>query len=116
MRSAHRELVERVVHDVMCEPFVFVVSEDDCAVYVQASLWRADTHTGEEGWGYGAKYPIPVFDEDQEDEQRDYVVKRCLVAALSYAEHEVREAFLYQDKRIFGPHIPIAYLLEIAGD
>jgi hypothetical protein len=41
-------------------------------------------------------------------------VQTCLKAVLSAEEHEARENFTYKGKKIFGPHINVNSLLEVA--
>lgn len=42
------------------------------------------------------------------------VVQTCFKAVLTAAEHETREKFLYRGAMIFGPHMDVNALLEIA--
>lgn len=42
------------------------------------------------------------------------VVQSAFAAALQAEEHECREFFQYKNKRVFGPHISIDALLEVA--
>lgn len=42
------------------------------------------------------------------------VVQTALMACIAAEEHETREAFTYKGKAIFGPHLSIDKLLEIA--
>ena len=112
--TTHAAYVRCLIDDrVRCEPFTFVVTEERGTAYVQARLWRADADTGVEGWGLGPRHPVGSSANDP-DGQPDYIVKRCLVAALSFAEHEVREAFLYDGRRVFGPHMKLSALWEAA--
>ena len=99
-----------MVADVQCPPFVFRVDvlEGTDRVFIQATLARPDTHTGEPGIGYGSKLVL------SEHMTRGEVVKKCFVGARDFAEHEVREAFLYRGRRILGPHIDIDDLWEVA--
>ncbi len=55
-----------------------------------------------EGWG-GRAYVSPHATEDE-------IAKKVLGLCIAYAEHEVREGYLYEGKRIFGPHISIEAL------
>lgn len=117
--------INEIVHDSVCDPYVFIVGCLSCELisktdvvrptctdpahipYVQAHLWRADSRTGILGWGGGAKYPIlPTMEKGQ-------AIRLCLIAAKSFAEHEVGEHFEYQGKRIYDPHTPVDKLMEI---
>jgi len=42
------------------------------------------------------------------------IVQTALKAALTSAEHEVREHFLYQGRAVFGPHLDLGALHSIA--
>ena len=42
------------------------------------------------------------------------VVQKILMACIAFVEHEVRENFKYNNKRIFHPHIPLLKLCERA--
>lgn len=82
----------------------------DHVFYVQGRLWRRDMETGQYGWGSGSKeFLSPHMTEDE-------IVKRCLVIARDYSEHEVREESYYEGKRLFGPHISIRALMSVAGE
>ena len=110
--TTHADFVRDVIErHVECPPFTFVVSEEGGTVFVQARLWRADADTGVMGWGVGARHPVGASPDEREG-QVDYIVKRCLVAALAFAEHEVREAFLYDGRRVFGPHLRLSDLWQ----
>lgn len=43
---------------------------------------------------------------------RDEVVKKFLLACITFMEHEVREGFKWRGAKIFGPHITLEALLE----
>lgn len=45
---------------------------------------------------------------------RSEVVQTCLKAVLTAEEHEAREKFLYRGRALFGPHLHVDELLEIA--
>lgn len=76
--------------------------------FIQACLFRIDTYGHDLGWGHGGKLFISPYMAQGE------IIKRFLSAALSYGEHEVREAFEYRGRRVFGPHIDVEALWEIA--
>lgn len=42
------------------------------------------------------------------------IVQTALKAVLTALEHEAREEFLYRDRAVFGPHLDIDALWEIA--
>src|SRR5215467_3075651 len=78
------------------------------SVYIQVLCERPDTYTGEYGTGRGG---IRIINPGQSDSS---IVRTIFAAFLAYEEHEVREAFTYKGKRIFGPHLDIDALVEVA--
>lgn len=127
------ESILQVIQDTECEPFTFRLdcilcvragqsisstwgsthnphNTVDHVYFVQAKLWRKDTDTGEFGWGQGAKYFLSPYMSTSE------ITRVCLKACLAYAEHEVREAFQYRGKRIYGPHLSASGLMTAAED
>lgn len=101
-----------IVSQVKCPPYKFRVERLDFGVtdrlFIQATLERPDVDTGEMGTGYGGKYLLSPH------MTRGEIVKKCFVAAASFAEHEVREAFTYRGRQVLGPHIDIDMLWTIA--
>jgi hypothetical protein len=88
--------------------YQFHVDHDRGRVYVELWHWRPDAVTGEMGWGSGGKRFLQPTMTDSD------IVRTCLGAALSYEEHEVREFFTYKGARIYGPHLDVEALVEIA--
>ena len=43
------------------------------------------------------------------------VVRTCFLAVQTAMEHEIRECFRYNGAQVFGPHIAVAALEEVAG-
>lgn len=128
--------ISRLVFDVNCDPYVFVMGcmncERETAIlvgdgvlaamgspicddpshisYVQARLWRADSSTGVMEWGSGAQYPL----HGSMDEGR--IVRLCLVAVKAFGEHEIGESFRFKGRKVYDPHMPVAILWEIADE
>ena len=69
---------------------------------------RPDTYTGEYGTGRGGQRLLHPGQSDSS------IVRTALSAFLAYEEHEVREAFTYRGKRIYGPHVDVEALVEVA--
>lgn len=44
----------------------------------------------------------------------DEIVKKVFGLCMAYVEHEMREGYYYKGKRIFGPHITLEALMEVA--
>lgn len=76
--------------------------------YIQILCGRPDTFTGEYGIGTGGKRYLSPRQSDSE------IVRAIWGAFLGYQEHEAREAFTYKGKRIYGPHIDVEALVEVA--
>jgi hypothetical protein len=77
-------------------------------VYIQIVKWRRDVDTGEMGDGPGAKiYLSPHMTETE-------IVHAVFGAYKGWNEHESRETFEYKGKRVFGPHIDINAMIEVA--
>jgi glycerophosphoryl diester phosphodiesterase len=65
---------------------------------IRTTFMRPDSKTGEIEKGYGRWMYIP------ENISKDGLVKTAWVCAELIVKHELMEAFLYQNKRIFDPH------------
>lgn len=78
-------------------------------VFIQLQHYRPDVDKGTWAWGPGGKRYLSPHMTDSE------IVRVFLGAALAYEEHEVREAFTYKGARIFGPHISVEAMVEIAN-
>lgn len=76
--------------------------------YMQVHCWRIDSVTGLPGWGKGGKFYLSEHMTDQE------IVQNAFGLFKSYEEHECREFFHFRGKRIYGPHISLDALLEVA--
>jgi hypothetical protein len=76
--------------------------------YLQVRHLRRDIVTGDMGWGAGGKYRLSEHATDSE------IVQAVFGLFKAYEEHEVRENFYWRDARIFGPHIDIRALAEVA--
>jgi hypothetical protein len=76
--------------------------------FFQIQCWRKDVITGEMGTGYGGKAYLSPYATDSE------LVQTVFGLYKSYVEHEARETFQYKGRRVFGPHIDVTALWEIA--
>lgn len=84
------------------------VDQDSGGIYLQLEVQRPDAYTLEPGFGI-VQRTIPWGYTDSQ-------IVRCVFRMLlDYEEHETREAFRFDGKRIFGPHIDITALAEVAG-
>jgi hypothetical protein len=76
--------------------------------YIQVRHLRRDIVTGEMGWGAGGKYRLSEHATDSE------IVQAVFGLFKAYEEHETRENFYWRDARVFGPHIDVRALAEVA--
>lgn len=106
-------MLEEIVAELKCPPYrigAYQFDRNSAMWYIQARKWREDVDTGEWGEGHGGKYYISPYSTPEEIRQK------ALQACLAYAEHEVREAFTWNGRQIFGPHMDHNKLWEIAND
>lgn len=85
-----------------------VIKLDGDVPYIQVRHHRRDIVTGEMGWGAGGKYRLSEYATDSE------IVQAVFGLFKAYEEHEVRENFEWRGRRIFGPHMDVRALHEIA--
>lgn len=76
--------------------------------YYQIKCWRKDVITGEMGWGYGGKAYLSPHATDSE------LLQTIFGLYKGYWEHEARENFKWNGRRIYGPHIDAKALYEAA--
>lgn len=84
----------------------FYEGSNDRVIYIQHAYSRLDAVTGEMGWGYGRKWHVSPYATESE------IVLTCLKAAITDAEHEVREGFRYKGYPIFQPHQSVDALVQ----
>jgi hypothetical protein len=84
------------------------VGQDLHVTYVQVRYQEPDIYTGEPALQKARVWLVP------EDATESQVVQICFGAALASAEHQVREFFTYGAKRVFGPHMEISDLAQVA--
>lgn len=118
MTDAHELLAQDVIRNIDFSIFgaeIWLVCERDKndpqgRLFYQVHAMRPDVYTGQMGEGAGGKaYLSPFAIEDE-------LVQLAWGLLQSYVLHEEREGFLYKGKRIFGPHMKISRLMEIADD
>lgn len=104
-----KKLVKRVTYR---EGYTYIVglAEGMKYPYVQISHYRPDAITGKMGTGKGGKAYISQYATDSE------IFQTLFGLAKAYEEHEVREFFHVDGKRVFGPHIKTSALAAVADD
>ena len=76
--------------------------------YYQIECYRQDVITKQMGLGYGGKAYLSKHASDNE------LVQTIFGLYKSYYEHEARESFEWNDRRVFGPHIATQALWDVA--
>jgi len=105
--------LQQIVMDItLAENFEVVLSQDkigdDGRYYFQIKCWRLDAITGEMGYGYGSKAYLSEHASTSE------LVQTIFGLYKAYYEHEARETFTWQQRRVFGPHISVEALWDVA--
>jgi len=108
-----RERLELLLAEIALPDAFRVVLERDKQVpggrfYLQVACWRPDTYTGEMGEGRGGKAYVSPHATDSE------LVQTVWGLYQSYVVHEARETFLFRGRRVYGPHIDVTALWEVA--
>lgn len=86
----------------------FTVDSKFHRYYLQVRCWREDTITRQMGWGYGGKaYLSPHMVKSE-------VVQTAFGLYKAFLEHEARESFKYRGRRVYGPHMDVDALWEVA--
>lgn len=89
--------------------FIFNVGITGFGFYVQIGYDEVDVDTGKMAPQRGRKWYVSAHATPSE------VVQTMLKAAITSAEHRVREHFLVDGARAFGPHIDVDELVTIAN-
>jgi hypothetical protein len=76
--------------------------------YFQIECFRRDVITGEMGYGYGGKAYLSPHMTDSE------LVQIAFGLFKGYWEHEARENFEWRGRRVFGPHMDVNAVWEVA--
>lgn len=97
---------KEILKDVQYRNWKFLVGIDGSRHYLQVRFLALDAVHG------GAKYETGRKWFLSDHMTRSEVVQTALKAVLTAEEHEARENFLYNGKRIFGPHIDVDALWE----
>lgn len=109
-----RRVAEEITLGLGCEvrvttdQLIDALDEEIILTYVQIACWRPDAFTGEMDFGYSSRVEISPQSSDQQ------VVGAIFGLFKGYWEHEAREHFQWRGRRIFGPHISLDALWEVA--
>lgn len=86
----------------------FHVLMDGDRPYLQLRFKACCSVTGHQLHQHGRKWFLSPFMTDSE------VIATAFKATMTAMEHETRERFLFKGKKIFGPHIDVDALWEVA--
>lgn len=100
-----RSLMDDVLEDIeLPAPYQVQLQVDRVRIYALLP----DTFTGVPAWQWGPWHGIYGMSRSQ-------VIRAVFGAYMAFIEHEAREGFKYRGVRVFGPHIDVDALAEIAG-
>ena len=102
------DLIGRVNYRRGDYEFIVGTTEGMKYPYLQVAAVKPCTYTGEPTMQKGGKHYISEYACDSE-------IFQCMLSlALAFEAHEVREDFMVDGKRVFGPHISTAALAVVA--
>ncbi len=100
--------IQKLLEEVKFRDWIFYLGYTEGSMYLQVQFYDKDIHTGIIEKQHGRKWTISKFMISDE-------IIRTAYAAVELANiHEIRENFLYKNENIFGPHLSIESLVEIA--
>lgn len=119
MDETFEQRLERIIGSIeLAEDFALVYDQDTSffdaegnpagRYFLQVGCWRMDTFTKKMGWGWGGKAYLSPHASDSE------LVQTAFGLYKAFWEHEARETFKWDGRRVFGPHIATEALWEVA--
>lgn len=103
------EDVKNILKDVKFKDWNFLLETlEDKGWLLQVQFMDKDIYSEEMEEQKGRKFYISPYMIAGE------VVKTAFLAVMQAMEHEIRETFLYKEKRLLGPHIALQALCEVA--
>jgi len=111
--TGFRERLDRIVSQIeLSEGFSVRIDQDqevpNGRLFFQIVSYRKDVITGEMGYGFGGKAYLSQHASDSE------LVQTVFGLYKGFYEHEARETFQWNGRRVFGPHIATEALWEVA--
>lgn len=109
MKPEHLKILGQIEASFQEKPIKLFWGNHEGRDWIQVGMERPDCDNlslVEVGKG-GKAYLSPHATEDE-------IVKKVLGLCIAYAEHEIRECFYYQGKRLFGPHISLQALMSVS--
>lgn len=106
--------VEEIVETISYKPGYKLLCKRDLKdpqgrVYLQVECARPDAITGLPGVGRGGKAYLSEHMTDGE------IIRKAFGLFMAYEEHECREFFKWDGRAVFGPHIDVQSLWEVAN-
>lgn len=102
-------LLRQTVADLEYKDWQFRVEKDGIGLwFLQARFVERDVISGQRDIVTGRKWRMSMHMTKSE------IVQTALKAVLTAEEHEARERFRFRGRAIFGPHLNIETLWEIA--
>lgn len=98
-----QEEILAVLDNVRFDAWIFQLQKRQDGFFLNVEFTNPNTH---EVWK-GRKWYVSPYSTKSE------VVQTAFKAVLTALEHEVREAFLYKKKPIFGPHYDVDALVHV---
>lgn len=104
-------LLRATIADLSYKGSGFRIEKDGIGLwFLQVQFIAPDVATGETQVFGGRKWRLSMHMTQSE------IVQTALKAVLTAEEHEARELFLYRGRPVFGPHVNVERLWELAGD
>lgn len=108
--------LHRIINLITYKPFAgFFISEDPDDMWIQhwqripSTAFDNPSDTNRFGPQKGRKWRISAHMTQSE------VIQTCLMATIAFEEHEARENFRICGQAVYGPHLDVNALLEIAN-
>lgn len=94
---------------VQFKDWIFKIGDDEGRMYLQVQFRAACSTTSEVMDWAGRKWFLSPYMTDSE------LIGTAFKAVMTAVEHEAREEFRYKGRAIFGPHIGVQALWEVAN-
>ncbi len=104
------EEMRDIIAQVKFEDYTFTVNEGHGGIYLQAHYPEADIVTKQPSAQYSRKWLLsPQMTKSE-------LVQTAFKLCMTSMEHRTREHFLYNGKRVFGPHFDVDALWQICAE
>ncbi len=100
--------IENILKEIKFKNWNFYLGDKGDDFYLQVKFEDFDIHSNKLEMQHGRKWYISKFMISDE------IVRTAFMAVMVATEHEIRETFLYKNQNIFGPHLSVDTLVEVA--